>query len=116
MDPGSLFWVGNVIYVLGLIIVAMSIIAFAEAPEGKPVTGGIYKILRHPYYLGSYLSLIAIGLVCKEWLIIIIFVTCPLCSRATSAPPAGHKGSPAPGWPGAVCSKCYSRGCVRLLR
>jgi protein-S-isoprenylcysteine O-methyltransferase Ste14 len=69
--PGVLFWVGNVIYVLGLIVVAMSIIAFVKTPEGRPVTGGVYKILRHPYYMGSYLSLIAIGLICKEWLIII---------------------------------------------
>ena len=51
---------------------ALSIVAFAQTPEDKPVTGGIYRLLRHPYYLGSYLSLIAIGLICKEWLIILL--------------------------------------------
>jgi protein-S-isoprenylcysteine O-methyltransferase Ste14 len=72
--PGSLFWVGNVIYILGLVIVAMSIVAFVKAPQDKPVTQGIYRILRHPYYAGSYLSLLAIGLICREWLVIIVAI------------------------------------------
>ena len=28
------------------------------------------KVFRHPYYLGGYLSLVGIGLICREWLII----------------------------------------------
>jgi protein-S-isoprenylcysteine O-methyltransferase Ste14 len=69
--PGILFWVGNVIYILGLIFVIMSIVAFAKTPNDKLVTRGIYKVFRHPYYLGGYLSLIGIGLICREWLIIL---------------------------------------------
>jgi protein-S-isoprenylcysteine O-methyltransferase Ste14 len=69
--PGILFWVGNVIYILGLIFVIMSIAAFAKTPDDKPVTRGIYQVFRHPYYLGGYLSLIGIGLICREWLIIL---------------------------------------------
>jgi protein-S-isoprenylcysteine O-methyltransferase Ste14 len=55
--PGVLFWVGNVVYILGLIFVIMSIVAFAKTPDDKPVTQGIYRVFRHPYYLGGYLSL-----------------------------------------------------------
>jgi len=69
--PGILFWTGNVIYILGLVITMMSITAFAKTPDDKPVTRGIYKVFRHPYYLGGYLSLIGIGLICREWLIIL---------------------------------------------
>jgi protein-S-isoprenylcysteine O-methyltransferase Ste14 len=64
--------VGNLLFLLGLIVVIMSIIAFAQTPEDQPVTGGIYKLLRHPYYVGSYLSLIAIGLICREWFILVL--------------------------------------------
>jgi protein-S-isoprenylcysteine O-methyltransferase Ste14 len=69
--PGVLFWVGNVIYILGLVITIMSIVAFAKTPDDKPVTRGIYQVFCHPYYLGGYLSLIGIGLICREWLIIL---------------------------------------------
>lgn len=72
--PGILFWVGNVIYVLGLIFVTLSIAAFARTPDDKPVTRGIYRVFRHPYYLGGYLSLVGIGLICGEWLVIFIAI------------------------------------------
>ena len=72
--PGILFWVGNLLYLLGLIVVALSIIAFAKTPEDQRVTRGIYRLVRHPYYVGSYLALIAIGLICKEWFILVLSI------------------------------------------
>lgn len=72
--PGSLFWTGNVIYILGLVITIMSIVAFAKTPDDKPVTKGIYKVFRHPYYLDGYLSFISIGLICREWLIVFVAI------------------------------------------
>jgi protein-S-isoprenylcysteine O-methyltransferase Ste14 len=69
--PGILFWVGNGIYVLGLVLAALAIVAFARTPDDEPVTRGIYQVLRHPYYVGGYLSVMGIGLICREWLIIL---------------------------------------------
>jgi protein-S-isoprenylcysteine O-methyltransferase Ste14 len=69
--PGVLFWVGNGIYVLGLVLVALSIVAFARTPDDEPVTRGIYQVFRHPYYVGGYLSVMGVGLICREWLIIL---------------------------------------------
>jgi protein-S-isoprenylcysteine O-methyltransferase Ste14 len=69
--PGLLFWAGNVLYVLGLMVVILSIRAFATTPDDQPVTRGVYALLRHPYYVGSYLSLIGIGLICRDGLIIL---------------------------------------------
>ena len=64
--PGVLFWTGNLLYALGLIIEVLSIPAFATTPSDKPVTKGIYAVLRHPYYTGGYLCLIGIGLICMD--------------------------------------------------
>jgi len=69
--PGILFWAGNAMYVLCLLYVIMAIAAFARTPDDQPVTRGIYRLLRHPYYVGSYLSFLGIGLVCREWLIVL---------------------------------------------
>ena len=59
--PGSLFWARNAIYILGLVIVIMSIMAFRKTPDDKPVTRGIYGISCNPYYIGSYLSVLSVG-------------------------------------------------------
>jgi protein-S-isoprenylcysteine O-methyltransferase Ste14 len=70
--PGVLFWAGNLLYALGLILVILAIHAFATTPSGRPVTRGIYAVLRHPYYVGSYLCLIGIGLICRDPLIVLM--------------------------------------------
>ena len=72
--PGILFWAGNMLYTLGLILVILSIHAFATTPSDQPVTRGIYAALRHPYYVGSYLCLIGIGLICKDRFIVLVAV------------------------------------------
>jgi protein-S-isoprenylcysteine O-methyltransferase Ste14 len=72
--PGMLFWAGNVLYALGLIAVILSIHAFATTPSDQPVTRGIYAALRHPYYVGSYLCLVGIALICRDPAILLIAV------------------------------------------
>ena len=60
-SQGGYFWAGNVIFIIGIIIISMSIAAFNKTPDNKPVTTGIYKITRNPMYLGTFFSSIAIG-------------------------------------------------------
>lgn len=72
--PGVLFWAGNVLYALGLILLILAIHAFATTPSGQPVTRGVYAVLHHPYYVGSYLCLIGIGLICRDRLIVLMTV------------------------------------------
>ena len=70
--PGVLFWAGNLLYVLGLACVILAIHAFATTPSDQAVTRGIYALLRHPYYVGSYLCMIGIGLICRDGLIVLL--------------------------------------------
>lgn len=70
--PGLLFWAGNLLYALGLVCVVLAIHAFATTPSDQPVTRGIYAVLRHPYYVGSYLCVTGIGLICRDPLIVLM--------------------------------------------
>jgi steroid 5-alpha reductase family enzyme len=42
------FYVGLIIFLLGLVPYAMVIVNFANTPPDKPVTKGIYRYSRHP--------------------------------------------------------------------
>ena len=64
-------YVGLPIFVLALVITAMTAYYFAATPLGEPVTEGIYRISRHPLYVGGFLSYIGIGIVCASWVILL---------------------------------------------
>ena len=38
----------------------------------NPVTKGVYRISRHPIYLGGFLVYLGIGIACASWLFILL--------------------------------------------
>jgi len=68
------FYVGLLIYLLGLAMVLMSSIEFVNAPLGEPITKGVYAYSRNPMYAGSFFAYTGIGLACASW----IFLLCAL--------------------------------------
>jgi len=62
------FYVGLLIYLLGMILLIMATLNFATTPLDEPVTKGAYRISRNPVYLGMILSFIGIGIACASWL------------------------------------------------
>jgi protein-S-isoprenylcysteine O-methyltransferase Ste14 len=65
------FYVGLVIFILTLVISLMTTINFTTTPVNKPVTGGIYRISRHPIYLSGFLLNLSIGITCASWVILL---------------------------------------------
>jgi len=68
------FYVGLLIYLLGLVMALMFSISFAIAPLGEPITKGVFTISRHPGYFGFFLGCVGIGITCASW----VFLLCAL--------------------------------------
>lgn len=56
---------------LALIIQIATIINVANTQVDKPVTRGVYKILRHPIYFSGFLMYLGTGIACASWIILL---------------------------------------------
>ena len=66
------FYVGLFVCVAGLAISYMAPINIAKTQIiNEPVTKGVYRISRHPIYLGGFLLYLGIGIACASWLFIL---------------------------------------------
>jgi protein-S-isoprenylcysteine O-methyltransferase Ste14 len=65
------FYAGLFIYLLGMIMNALSVTSFATTLLDKQVTKGIYRISRNPFYLGYFLVCIGIGIACTSWIFLL---------------------------------------------
>ena len=68
------FYAGLAIFILALIVSLLTTLGFARTPVDKPVTGGIYRISRHPIYLSGFLVNLSIGIACASWVILLCAV------------------------------------------
>ena len=68
------FYVGFPIYLLALIPYTMGFVNIATTPPDKPVTKGIYRYLRHPMYLTSFLVFIGVGVASASWIFLLLSV------------------------------------------
>jgi protein-S-isoprenylcysteine O-methyltransferase Ste14 len=68
------FYLGLLVYLLGLVFVLMYSISFATAPLDEPMVKGAYAISRHPGYLGFFLAYVGTGIACASW----VFLLCAL--------------------------------------
>jgi protein-S-isoprenylcysteine O-methyltransferase Ste14 len=55
-----------------MLIGILALLNFYATPIGKPVTGGIYFISRHPMYVGTFLINIGISLSCLSWIFLLV--------------------------------------------
>ncbi len=66
------FYVGIPISILAIVMAFMAGVSFATSPFDKPITGGIYRISRHPWYFAWFLMYVGIGIACASW----VFLLC----------------------------------------
>lgn len=66
------FYVGIPISILAIVMGFMAWISFASGPFDKPITGGVYRFSRHPWYFSWFLMYVGIGIACASW----IFLLC----------------------------------------
>ncbi len=65
------FYIGTIIYLIGLFSSVYAMWSFSKADLSEPVTYGIYRISRHPMQVMSFVMWIGIGIVSGTWIVII---------------------------------------------
>ena len=68
------FPIGLVVYLVGLALIAVTMINFATTPMNEPVTKGVYPYSRNPMFIGWFLLYFGIAIACISWLYIVILV------------------------------------------
>ena len=68
------FYIGVVIYFVGLSIQAIAWQNLATASVDKPVTKGVYRISRNPMYIGDFLTFISIAIACLSWIFLLVVI------------------------------------------
>ena len=68
------FSIGVVVYLVGLVLIAITMINFATTPMDKPVTKGVYRYSRNPMFIGWFLIYFGIATACISWVYIVIIV------------------------------------------
>lgn len=75
------FFVGIILYFIGIITLSIAIINFREAPLGKPITTGFYKISRNPQLVSIYIIFLGHILMIGSWISLIILIISISCSH-----------------------------------
>jgi protein-S-isoprenylcysteine O-methyltransferase Ste14 len=63
---------GLIVYLMGLILIATTMMNFAKTPLDKPVTRGVYRYSRNPMFIGWFLLYFGIAITCISWLYVLI--------------------------------------------
>jgi protein-S-isoprenylcysteine O-methyltransferase Ste14 len=65
------FYVGLLIYLIGLAMVLAAIVILAKTPLGYPFVSGIYRYSRHPMTFFSFITFLGISLAAASWVFLI---------------------------------------------
>ncbi|QUI24943.1 isoprenylcysteine carboxylmethyltransferase family protein [Vallitalea pronyensis] len=68
------FYMGTVIYVLGLVLSVYAMWYFSKSDLSQPVTGGIYRLSRHPMQVMSFIMWFGIAIVSQTFFMVILVV------------------------------------------
>ena len=66
------FYVGLVVYLVGWAFLILAMLVFTTNPVDKPNTRSVYRISRHPWYIGMFLVYIGNGIASTSWVYILV--------------------------------------------
>jgi protein-S-isoprenylcysteine O-methyltransferase Ste14 len=66
------FYVGFVVYLAGWVFLFLAMRTFATTPADKPNTIGIYRISRHPWYVGMLFVYFGTGVASASWVFLLL--------------------------------------------
>ena len=92
------FYIGLIVYFVGLVVIAETLLNFSATPINKPVTNGIYRYSRNPMFIGWFLLYFGITIITLSWVyllltVFLIFITVYL-SPYEEAITLQHYGDP----------------------
>ena len=65
---------GTILYILGLVGLIVAILNFRNTPLGQPVTGGLYRLSRHPQILMLFVLFMGICVAIGSWLALLMLM------------------------------------------
>jgi len=68
------FYIGLVIFLLGLIVNIFATVKFATTQTSIPVTKGIYRYSRHPIYIAILLIYLSVGIASASWIFLLVVI------------------------------------------
>jgi protein-S-isoprenylcysteine O-methyltransferase Ste14 len=68
------FVVGICVTALGIAMLTAAVVQFGRTPLGEPVTGGLYRVSRHPQIVALFVSLVGAGLTVGSWLVLLLLL------------------------------------------
>jgi protein-S-isoprenylcysteine O-methyltransferase Ste14 len=75
LKTGSfIFVIGMALNLMGLIGLGSAMLAFRSTPSDQPVTGGLYKVSRHPQISMTFVSLLGASLAVGSWPALLMLV------------------------------------------
>jgi protein-S-isoprenylcysteine O-methyltransferase Ste14 len=66
------FYAGLAVYLVGWAFLILAMLVFATGPVDKPNTTGVYRISRHPWYIGMFLIYFGTGIASSSWVYILV--------------------------------------------
>lgn len=80
-ESNFLFYVGTVVYIVGMLLYFTAMFYFAIAEYNKPVTRGLYKFSRHPVYFSFFIIILGASFATGNFILLIMSVLYLICSR-----------------------------------
>ena len=68
----NLFYIGLLVFVIGLIILIRATYDFITTKPNKIIKTGVYKISRHPMYLATFFIVIGVSIASISWLFLVL--------------------------------------------
>lgn len=75
------FYIGTVIYLVGLMFLVISLIHFRDSPLDEPITRGVYKFSRNPQLISIFITLTGMILVIGSWINLIFLGIVIVCTH-----------------------------------
>jgi protein-S-isoprenylcysteine O-methyltransferase Ste14 len=66
------FYIGLFVYLLGFAFLVLGMLTFVATPVDKPNTTGIYRISRHPWYVGMFFIFFGTGVASASWVYLLL--------------------------------------------
>jgi len=65
-------YAGLSVYLMGFAFLVSAMLTFIATPVDKPNTTGIYRISRHPWYLGVFSIIVGTGIASASWVYLLL--------------------------------------------
>lgn len=74
----AVFWVGGVVFALGLAGFVVALFNFKDTPPDQPITTGLYSVSRNPQVLSLIVAFMGVAIAAGSWLAVITLVALSL--------------------------------------